>query len=176
MVIQNCYSPDNYCFECPNRDQCYNEGRSKTSKRAEVKLSTFIISLIVCSLVIVYFMTFIAGASAKYGVSFNNATMTKLNKLDSLINTTQDIRDRATSIKQQTNVLDVIGGYFNDAYATLRVSSVSLSLFDEMNNDAIQELPLGNLGDYTRKAISTIVILLIVIGVLISAIVQRANL
>jgi hypothetical protein len=121
-------------------------------------------------------MTFIAGASAKYGASFDNSTMTRLNKLDSLINSTENIRDRATSIKSQSNVLDIIGGYFNDAYATMRVASESLGIFDDLSNTAIAELPLGNLGEYTRKAITTIVVLLIIIGVLISTIVQRANL
>jgi len=144
-----------------------------TPKKSQIKVSTFLIAIALTGLFITYFVTFISSASISYGGSFDNTSLSSMNKVEHIINYTEEIRDRATAIKTQNNLLDIVGGYFNDAYATLRLAVESIGVFDDMTNTAISQLPLGSLGAVTKTVITGIVVLLLIIGVLLSAIVKK---
>jgi hypothetical protein len=145
----------------------------KKSKKAEVKISTFIIGMIVASLAVVFFSLFMSSLSSAYTINYNNSSLETYNKLDELANHTKAIQESSENLKQNSNLLDVLNGFFNDAYKTLLVTKQSFNTWETLASDGIDSLNLGASGRYLKVAITSIVIILIIIGVLISAIVKK---
>ena len=138
------------------------------------KISNFIIGLILSSLVITLLGLFIGSLNTYYAPGDYNATKIEAyNKLNELSANTQQIQNQTLAIKEKTGVLDVIGGYFSDGYQALRLTINSYDTFGSMFNQALIDMRLGASGEYIRIALITIVLIIIIIGVIISAIVKR---
>jgi hypothetical protein len=133
------------------------------------KMSTFMISIIVASLIITIFGIFLNEGGRKYGVSEGSINLSKYNKLDEMSERTKDIRDNTETIKQQQGIVDIVGGFFSNAFKVLLLTKDSIDTVDAMSNQALSDASLGVSTKYFRIAISTIIIIFIFIGVVISA-------
>lgn len=138
-----------------------------------VKISSFIISLIIIGLCTGVLGLYMSELSANYNVDYDNDSLEVYNKLAELHTTSEEIQNRTTEISEKTGVLDVIGSLFSDAYSVLLITKDSFDTFDTISNKAIDDANLGAAGEYFRIAIAMIILILIFVGVLISAIVKR---
>ena len=141
---------------------------------AEIKISTFIVGMIFASIIVVFFGVFMSEVSNSYSLTYDNTTFSSYNKLSEIANTTKKIRDTEENIREKGGVLDIIGGYVSDAYNTLKVSKESISAFESMTNAGINKLNLGISGDSLKIAITTSILILIVVGVILSALLKWA--
>jgi len=138
-----------------------------------VKISGFMIGLVVVSLIAAVIGLFVSEVTSRYDVEYDNTTLEAYNKLDSMHTTTEKIKNQTVSIKQKTGILDIVGGFFGDAYNALKLVGESYNAFDEISNAAIENSPLGASAKNFKVAIATIIIILIFVGVIISAIVKK---
>ena len=139
-----------------------------------VKISTFIISLVVSSLFIGVFAIFLAASNQYYTIpNYNISRLETYNKLNLIAVDAQAIQNQTLAISEKSGVLDVIGSYFSDGYKALRITANSFGVFSSMLNTGIDDAQLGASGELIRVAIVVIVLILLFVGVLISAIVKR---
>lgn len=137
------------------------------------KISTFIISLALVSLFMGVFALFNAELNDNYAPSIGNVTTADLETYNLLINIskqTNNLESNVTRIREQQNVLDVIGGYFSSAYQALVITKDSFTLFSHMLNSGIDDSNLGAASSLFRATATIIVLIIIIIGVLLSAI------
>jgi hypothetical protein len=138
-----------------------------------VKVSSFMVGTIVVALIITLFNVFLAGLNDAYTTSdYDSSTLDAYNKLDDLNTQSESIKDEVSAIKENPNVLDVIGGFFTSGYKALKLTYTSFDTFDTMLNSAMTDANLGKTGEYIKIAIGTIVIILLFVAVVISAILK----
>lgn len=136
-----------------------------------MKLSDFVAGLIMTSLVLSLFTLYIAGLNDKYHRDdYDSSTLEAYNKLDNLTKQAENIRTEVTGIKQDRDVLDILGGFFVSSYSTIVLTASSVDTFDEMANSAAKDSSLGKVGLYIKTALVAVVIVLIFIAVIVSAI------
>ena len=109
--------------------------------------------------------------NTNYDVSYNETDLEVYNQLEEMKDLSKDIEAKS-DIKEKTGILDIIGGYFTGAYKVMKLTKRSYNLFDTMSNSAIENTNLGEAGQYLRIAVSTSILIIIILGVLISAIVK----
>ncbi len=137
-----------------------------------VKISSFIIALVLVGLVASGFGLFMGEVNSNYGRSDYNSTefagFDKLTELTTIANETQD----ATKLDIEPTLTDVIGGYFKSAYQALRISGQSVTAFGEITEAAAEKSNIPHIG-LIKGALVTIVLILIFVGVFISAMVKK---
>lgn len=136
------------------------------------KISSFIIGVILASLIVTVIAIFISEGSSEYGVSYENSSLNTFNKLESLKNTSQDIKDETLNLKTDPGVLDVIGSFFKGGYQSLILSAKSFDIFNSMSEEATENLPLGDSGYLIKTALISCLIIIIFIGIFLSAILK----
>lgn len=142
----------------------------------EYKISSFIIGLLVFSAVASIFGIFIAKLGTEYSpadYAENNETLEAYNKLNDLSEQVYDVQNATTEIKEKTGVLDVIGGFFSDTYRTLLITKNSFDIYDEMSDRALNDASLGESGAILRVLFTSIILVCIFIGVILSAVIKR---
>jgi len=139
------------------------------------KISGFLIGMVLVGLFAGIFGLFISNLSTNYGTSstYDEADLTVYNKMGEISNKTEEIQEGITGIEEKTGILDIIGGFFSDAYQVLLLTKDSFEIFDRMSNRAIEDTNLGAVGEYLRIAIGLIVLILIFVGVILSAVIKR---
>lgn len=138
------------------------------------KISNFIIGLILVSLASITFATYINGYVQGYGLNATTENIETFNKLNELNTDVQELEETTTTFKEKTGLIDIIGGYFSNAYNALKVAFKSVDIFDSMVNTATENPELNNpIIKYLKTAIVSIVIIIIILGVIISAVVKK---
>lgn len=137
------------------------------------KISGFIIGLIIVSFIVAVISLNITTLSANYGVGWNNTSLDSYNKMNELSVKVENISTSVENFEEKPGLLDIVGGFFSNAYKVLLVSKDSINLFDDMSNNAIDQANLGSIGTYLKIIIPLIVIVLIFLGVIVRAIVKE---
>lgn len=137
-----------------------------------VKATDFIIGIILVSLVVSVLSIYMGEMNNNYNIGYDNTTFASYQELDAMGDLSQDVEE-GSKIKEKSGVLDIIGAYFTDGYRVLTTTKNSITTFNNMSNAAIDDAGLGPSAKYFKSAITAIVLILLVLGVIISAIVKR---
>lgn len=137
-----------------------------------VKISNFVIGMILTGMIITILGFFMADLSDSTGVNYDNTSLSTFNKLDNITDFAENIKDETGEIKEKTGVLDVIGSMFNSGYTVFKTTSTSFNLFNDMSNEAVSSTNLGKSADIFRTGFTTIVLILIFIGVILAALLK----
>lgn len=137
------------------------------NKKAELKVSGFLIALLLIGMIATTYSLVMVDLT--YINDDNNIVdpFEKYNMTD-MIEDAKSIKDSST-IEQEEGFLDVIGGFFSSGYGALKTSIKSFNLFENMMNDASDEVPILSI---YKGFIVTIIIILIFVGVIISALLK----
>lgn len=135
-----------------------------------MKISDLIIGLIIISLLVALLTLVIAGYNESYPKEdYDSNTLESYNKLENLTSHAEQIKSDVGGIKQDRGVFDILGGFFISAYNSILLTASSIDTFDEMANSAARDLNLGKVGFYLKTAFVSIIIVLIFVGVIMSA-------
>ena len=141
------------------------------------KFTSFIISLTMVSLVIGGLAIYYSNLNENYAVTYDESQLEVYNKFSEIYNQTDAIKEEATQIDPEANalqqVISVIDGFFNGAYKTLILAWKSFDIFNNLSNDAVEDLGAGEYTDLLKKTIGIMVTILLVLGIIVSAIVKR---
>ena len=139
---------------------------------AAPKLSGFLIALVWVSFFAAIFGTIITGFTSGFGGHFDNSKIDIYNKMSDLNSSIGSIHTQAKVYSQPTGIIDIIGGYMSQAYKTLVVSLKSLDIFQELTFSALSDLNIPAI-EYLKSAIILTMVIIIVIGVMLSALVKK---
>jgi len=135
-----------------------------------MKITSFLIALVLIGVFATTVTLSITDLGIKHQVTYDNSTL-------EVFEDTQEINDLALELEDKTNnqntesgVLDIVGSYIGRALDSLKLSTKSFSLFEKMTSKATDLLGLP---DYFKVAAITIMLILIVIGIIASAMVKR---
>lgn len=145
-----------------------------------VKISEFIIGMVMVSLTIGVFMNFMAEGQAEYNLTdYDQSQLAAYEKLDDLYEKSGEIKDR-TNISDKSGITDLIGGYFSDAYSAIKLTTTSFDIFEGMADSAINQTTHLTDSSTGRSSLEmfkiagiTIVLVLIFIGIALSVILKK---
>ena len=135
------------------------------------QISKFIIGLIMVGLFVSVFSIFMAGVSDSYDVEYDNSTLAVYDQMDILTADVEATQSGLNEIKEQSGVLDIIGGIFSSAYNVLLTTQASVDVFTVMSHAAVDDLNIGIAGPIFLTAIGAIV-LTIIAFIIMSAIMK----
>ena len=137
------------------------------------KLTGFILGMIAFSMIIVAsFSPLLVQLNENYGMSDYDSNKTaSYNKLAELESDVEKIDDGARAMSSESGIADVIGGFFESAYNTVKVTFNSFTLFNAMKADALSDLNVPN-QEIWESGIGMMVIMTLVFGVIVAAAVK----
>lgn len=137
-----------------------------------VKMSSFLIGLILFSLTASVFGFFYADLNESYPrTDYDNSSLESFNKLSELTSLVNETKTETNNIVVETSLTDIIGGYFRAAYNALRVSVAGVDTFTTMADEAAEQSGISHIG-LVKTALVAIVFILIFLGIFISAMVK----
>lgn len=142
----------------------------------------FVIAFVLMSFFIGIFGLFLSSLSTNYDVGYDSGHLDVYNKSRIMAERAELYQKSITNIKEEREergILDIIGGFFSSAYNSLLVISDSYNIFYSILNNAMDDMTqagLGTVAGYLRIMISTLVILLIFIGIVMAIVLKREKL
>lgn len=136
------------------------------------KISGLLIGVILFSLIIGVFINFMADINENYPITYDNSSLEVYNKLNEVSAKAEEIRN-VSDITEDPDITDVVGGYFASAYTAAKTTADSYETFEDISNSAIEDANIGKNGELFRIAFSAILLIMIFLGVLISAIIKK---
>lgn len=76
----------------------------------------------------------------EYSLAGNN-TLAEYNNYQTIKALSNDIQENATNIKQNTGLLDIIGGFFASGYSALKITYQSFDLYEKIIDQASEDVP-----------------------------------
>lgn len=138
-----------------------------------VKLSNFMVGTVLVALIITLFNVFLSGINQNYAsANYDEDSLEAYNKLDEMNTQTEEIKEEVADIKENPSALDVIGGFFTSGYNAMKLTFSSFDTFNSMMNSALTDAHLGVVGVHLKTAVGAIILILIFVGVVISAILK----
>lgn len=135
-----------------------------------MKISSLIIALVIVATIATSFSMAILNLSDKHGITYDNETLAVFQEADEIHTLATDLENKTYSQSTESGLVDIVGSYISRALDALKLSAKSFNVFSNMAGAATDKIGLPG---YWLKAILTIVLILIVIGVFVSAMVKR---
>lgn len=135
-----------------------------------MKITTFITALILISVVATTFTLATVDLADKYDVTYDNETLEVFEDNDDLLALSADLENKTNSLETESGIFDVVGNYVGAAIDTLKLSMKSFGTFEKMTGKATEKVGLPG---YFLPALLSIMLVLIIIGVIASAMVKR---
>ena len=141
---------------------------------AAPKITTFIVMLIV-------FMMILAGGlgglisqlAINYNPDgYNQSQLDRFNKLDEIVQDTEEIKNESLALQSKSGITDVLGGFFESAYNALKITFGSFEIFKDLTDNSFDSTQIDRAEVY-KAGIITIVLVMIVIGIIIAAAIKR---
>jgi hypothetical protein len=141
------------------------------------KMTSFLIGIVLVGLFVSVFIVYLGSINRTYATTeYNESTLAALNRMSEVSSQTQQVQGIATNISQPVGNINVLDALFGGAYRALKVSFNSFSIFQNMTQTIAAQSQLGSTGALFFNAGTTILLILLVIGVLIAAIVKWRDL
>jgi len=139
-----------------------------------MKISSFIVSLILVSTIVATFAFFYAGGSTAAGVTWDNTTFNAYDRMTDLENVTSDINDTISDFNPY-NPADIIGGFLKGGYQVLQVTWTSFGIFTGMTEDSFDKVgsAVGGGGFSYLKTGLVMIAFVIFIFIIVSVFVGR---
>lgn len=139
-----------------------------------MKVSGFIISLILVAVLIVPFGYFLSQGAVEAGVTYNQTMLDRYNTIADLNETVTDINTKINSFNP-SNPVDIIGGFLTGGFTVLKVSFQTFAVFTGIANDATDKIgEAAGFGGFSTMTAGLILIAFIIfIFIIVSVLVGR---
>lgn len=138
-----------------------------------MKISSFIIAMILVGMIISVMGLFMASIGDSTGVTtYQNSTIASFDKLNNLSNEAEDLKDDIADVHETTGILDVIGSLFSSGWTALKTTDTSFKVFSELVQTGTSEANLGAGADIIQRSLLLIVLIVIFIGIFLAAIMK----
>jgi hypothetical protein len=142
-----------------------------------MRISTFIISLLIASMIVVGFVALYAKTATTYNVDYGD-NISELDQYNNLSIMTNDIRTNVASEKKTSGGFAIIGDFLSNGYDAVRFTFDSINIFNGMLNAARDNIPFGDeTGTLDRfKLVIGMIVFIAFIFIVISILINRQNL
>lgn len=143
------------------------------------KFSTFIVGLIFVSALATVLGLMMADFSTNYDVSYDdNYSPDVISEIDELSNLTTSVRESTVSDTDDpgniiSQTVDILGDLFQSGYTTLKTVFQSFTVFRTMTDSGLSKIGLGSTESVVRTAIIASIMILLTVGVIVSALVRK---
>lgn len=134
-----------------------------------MKISTFIIALVLIGAFVGTLATFYAGVADSYSKTYDETTWDSYNKLANIQNTTQSVYDQIEDdANSDPSLTDLVGGFLRNGFSALKLTFQSFGLFNEMSDDAFNKIGVRTGASFTlwQVAIPLIVFILFIFAII----------
>ena len=144
-----------------------------------MKMTTFIIGLLLMSMFAgIFGVVMVTSRTALNPNLFENKSLSSFDKFSELNTTVGQIKSKSEDLSSSGSLIDLVGAFFSDAYATIKIAAKSFDVFRAVAQDTVDAIPVTD-GDngiiqLLYNYIILIMIIAIFIGVIISAVVKWA--
>lgn len=131
-------------------------------------LTGLILSLLLLSIVVTGFGVFMADLQEEQGVDGTSpfANYSYSEEIDVEL---EKIKKEAVNGTTDEGLLDIIGSFFRQGYAAVKITSKSGEMFDDITQQAVEDAPI--LGIF-KTSLYAIILVIIVVGVLVTALLK----
>ena len=126
-----------------------------------MKISTFIISMVLVGLIVTVLGVYYGNMATSYGQTYNSSQFSGYDKLATLQEQTSEINQTLNEVQSNSGVLDVVGGMLTGGFTVLKTTYTSIGVFNDMTNEAVDNAQLGETSSVFKNSIMLIVMLLI---------------
>jgi len=138
-----------------------------------VKISSLLIGLVLVSAIMGLFGISLNNSASTFDTEFDNTSINTMNQLNELSADGDRLKEDLDEIKQPSGILDILGSIFSAGYGVLKSLFNSITFSTVFVNEGINNLNLGESSNIIIKLILTVLTILIVIGVVLSAILKK---
>ena len=135
-----------------------------------MRMTTFIIGMIIVSLFITAFGLVLTNVEDEYGVTYEESDINSLSKMTEIQTLTENIKGRVENQTVDRGLADVIGGFIADGKDTLLLSAQSFGLFTSMTNSGMEKAGIPQIFSTT---LYSIILIIIFIGIILGAILGK---
>lgn len=135
-----------------------------------MKISTFIVSLVLIGLIITVLGVFYANMATTYDQTYNSSTLSGYQQFETLQAQTSEINQSLNQLQSDSNIVDVVGGMLKGGFTVLKTTYTSVGVFNTMTNQAIDDAQLGSTTTIFKNSILLIVLILflfLIVGVIV---------
>ena len=104
-----------------------------------MKISTFVISLILVGIIVGTLSFFYAGLADNYSVTYDNTSFDTYNQLENLQANAEEINDTITEFNP-SNPVDIIGGFLSGGFQVLKVTWNSFTTFTTIGEESADKI------------------------------------
>lgn len=132
-----------------------------------MKISTFVIAIVAVGMIVSGAMLWVNELAGNYGMSFDNSTVSGMDKTENVQNLTNTIFDDLSEIDTTSSTLDIVGGFLKSGFTVIKVTFASFGLFTSISGNAFAQVPgLAFFGSFLL-AIAFIAFVFLVISILV---------
>ena len=144
-----------------------------------MRITSFLVGLVFLGFIAIVFSSTLANLNENYNInSYDNESLETYNQLETLSDTTKDIRTESGSVNEsmasgETDD-EILGGLFTKGHKTLKLAGQSIDVFDTMTSESVSQIDLGDdqISSSLKTAILLSIIIMIVLGVIIAVLVR----
>lgn len=145
---------------------------------ASPKLSSFLISLLIVGFVASIFSLSLVGMSTEFtDMQFGTdeeSTILAYNMMGNISSQADQTAQQLQEIDMEDpDLKDILGGIFNAGYNAMKSTAQSIQVFYVLENNAATDAKLGTAGTLLSTLLVSIIVILIFIGIIMSAILKR---
>ena len=145
---------------------------------ASPKLSSFLISLLIVGFVASIFSLSLVGMSTEFtDMQFGTdeySTILAYNMMGNISSQADQTAQQLQEIDMEDpDLKDILGGIFNAGYNAMKSTAQSIQVFYVLENNAVTDAKLGTAGTLLSTLLVSIIVILIFIGIIMSAILKR---
>jgi|AntAceMinimDraft_17_1070374.scaffolds.fasta_scaffold02173_3 hypothetical protein len=145
---------------------------------ASPKLSSFLISILVVGFVAGIFSMSLIGMSTEFtDMQFGTNEQDSIEAYNMMGNISSQADETASQLQdidmEDPDLKDILGGIFNAGYNAMKSTAKSIKVFYVLENNAVNDAKLGAPGVLLSTLLVSIIVILIFIGIIMSAILKR---
>lgn len=106
--------------------------------------------------------------------AYSNSTFSSFSdKLNETNQKVQEIQVAQREVQQDTGLIDILGGFFTQGYKVMGIALDSMDFGVDIINDGVEKANLGAGANLIKTTLIAVLVVILVLGVIISAIVKR---
>ena len=140
----------------------------------ELKATNLLIAVLLVTLIVGVMINLLARGTNEYGLTYDNDSYEVYNQLDSINNITQQMDNKTESIGTRTGAIDILGGFFSDAYQSLKLTKQSYVVTTTMIDSSTDSLNLGVNTSLFKGVFTAMIIIVVVLGIILAAVIKRS--
>lgn len=125
-----------------------------------MKISGFLVGLVLVSILIVSLTGFYFGAASTYGVTYDSSEFAAYEDLGTLQNMNANLSDTVDNAASD-NPLDLIGSFLKNGYQAIKYSKAGYAMFTTISEDAAQKVGDAGLGGEGFAHIKTALLMIV---------------